>query len=213
MTPNKSQESSEHKLPVDTGELITEASPYIRTMHMFFANSEELGRRIEAREWDGISKPLAAGSGSVGFTAVILWFLGENPNIGKFHESIIEIIKDWQFFFTVVGFLIVAQLVAKRGIALHTFISTLIVTIYALAFFLFPFFAGLSVFIHFSKSYLSLGEWPGLLTFMLLASLSGYILCHSYPRCLSGAFGQSNESVFGTLLVFIFVAGFLQNYL
>ena len=168
--------------------LLTGGVPYLTTLRLYFTDAEDLGRRIHAREWTGISKPLGVGSSSIAVLAVVFWIVGAKIEMGKFPAMLIEFVRDWPFFLGIAGFLATTQVVATRKFELRTFISGVLALVYVIGFFALP--VGLIVLmVHFMDSILSFGKDFPLLGLVLIAPFFGYTLLFGMTRLLGESLG------------------------
>lgn len=198
----KSTKTNDAEFPASEAQtLATGGLPYFRTLQLFFTDPEDLGRRIEARAWDGISKPLAAGSASAAVATLAFWLLDIEERIGKFWLVLVEIPKNPPFFLAIIGLVFVLQLAAKRSLTLHTLLSQAFALVYALAFFILP-FCIIIVLLNFSQKLLSLGEWPMLLSLLLIAPLAGYTVIFGLMRLFAGVLATSYTLIFWVFMIY-----------
>ena len=192
--------------------LITGGVPYFNALRLYFTNPEELGKRIGAREWTGISKPLSVGSTSIAVLAVVFWIVGAGVEIGKFPAMLLEYARDWPFFFGTLGFLLATQVVATKTFSLKTFISCIFAFVYALGFFVLP-LGAIILLVHFMDSIINLGKDFPMFGVLLIAPLFGYTILLGMTRLLGGVLRCGPELVFGVLIAWAFITTQLPGYL
>lgn len=184
---------------------------YLKTCYLFFTNPEELGRCIDQRDWDGISKPLTLGASSTAVAVIVFWLLGIEANLGKYPLLLWTFVKDWPFLFVILGFILVLQIVASRSLSIRTYFSCLLCLVYVIGFFILP-FSLVVILMHFSDSLIKITDSAIPLALIFIAPLFGYTVILGMPKLLSGTLRCDSDLVFWTFIIYGGVAVKIADY-